>query len=146
MKFNQESFKDAFKDAQELTRDHHSEVTIFDGLPLEIDAAKYQFAEDQGILKVFTIREEEKLIGYASFFLYTHSHHLSSVHATQDTIYITPSRRGVGLEFSQYCDEQLKNCGVSHVHRALPIGSSFGEKLARNGYEAKETVYIRRLA
>lgn len=146
MKFNQESFKNAFKDAQELTADHHSEVTIFDNLPLEVDAAKYQYAEDHGFLRIFTIREEEKLIGYASFFLYTHSHHLNSVHATQDTIYITPSRRGVGLEFSQYCDEQLKFYGVSHVHRSLPIDSSFGEKLENHGYEAKETVYIRSLS
>ena len=145
MKFNQEYFIDVYSDANALLQQHHREVTIFEGLPLEIDVDKYLTSEEFGALKVFTIRNEQKLIGYASFFLYKHSHHLNTLHATQDTVYITPQERGIGLEFSLYCDEQLRLAGATHIHRGMPIGGHFGKKLEDAGYQAKETIYIRSL-
>ena len=146
MKFNQEYFVNVFADARELTKSHHSEVEIFKGEKLEIDVNKYLNCEEHGALKVFTARVEGKLVGYSTFFLYTHSHHLNTVHASQDTLYIHPDHRGVGLEFCQYCDEQLKLAGVKHVHRSMPVGSLFIEKLASNGYEIKEINLIRSLS
>lgn len=128
-----------------MLKDHHQEVTIFDGLDLEVDSDSYEKMEKAGLLKVFTAREGEALAGYASFFLFKHSHHRNSIHANQDTVYVRPEKRGVGSEFLSFCDEELKKIGVSHVHRGLPINSPFGAKLEQAGYEAKETVYIRRL-
>lgn len=145
MKYAQEGFRQAYSDAQELVSRHHKEVMIFDGLELDIDAERYSYAEEIGTLKVFTARKGGELVGYASFFLYTHTHHKTSIHATQDTLFVAPEHRGVGIEFSQFCDDQLRHSGVSFIHRGLPIDSPFGKKLVENGYEPKETVYIRRL-
>lgn len=145
MEYNQESFRNSYNDAKDLLEHHHLEVPIFEGKSLLVNQEKYQRMEDNGSLKIFTIRVDGKLVGYSSFFIFVHSHHADSIHANMDTIYIKPEFRGIGLDFASYCDEQLKYIGVSFVHRGFPVDRDWGEKLIDQGYKQKEIIYIKEL-
>lgn len=146
MEYNQESFINVYKDATGLISKHHDEVTIFDGVNLDLDISKYQRLDDLGLLKVFTVRSEGILVGYSSFFLSSHTHHKNTVHAHMDTIYIHPKFRGIGADFANYCDDQLVYCDVNFVHRGFPSDNNWGEKLIDYGYEEKEITYIKEIA
>jgi hypothetical protein len=126
--------------------DHqNSETGHFKDMKVEPELAMYQRAEDHGALRLFTVRDNGKLIGYQSFVVTRGRHHAHTMQAQQDLLYISPDRRGFGLKFIKWCDEQLKAEGVHIVHQHVTPFFDFGPMLKRVGYELSHYIYIRRL-
>lgn len=147
LKFNQELFVNFIPDAIEMMHDHNKEIDLFNK-DLEIHTDFYLRAEENGILKVYTIRDNQdgKLIGYCAFFIFRHSHHAQSVQAKQDVLYIEPKYRGgLGRRFIEYCDSELKKVGVEYVHQCVPATNDWSRLLENLNYKKLETVYLKEL-
>lgn len=130
--------------AQELFVEHHKEIDLF-GEELDIDDHLYKRCQDAESLKVYTVREWGRLIGYCAFFLYTHTHHKTSVHAKQDVLFIKKEKRGIGLSFLKYCEAELRKEGVSEVLQCVPASNDWSKVLEYKGYKKLETIYTRKL-
>ena len=65
------------------------------------------------MIRVYTMRDpESNLIGYAVYIVRPNLHYKQTLTATEDIIFVHPDKRGYGMFFISWCDEQLKLIGV----------------------------------
>ena len=124
---------------------HWEEIAHYKNIPLEPDYEKYKEIEKVGMLRIFTAREDGKLIGYCVYFINHNLHYKSTIQALQDVLFVQKEKRGFGMKFIKWCDEQLKNEGVNVVHQHIKKAHNFGPMLERIGYELVDLIYARRL-
>jgi L-amino acid N-acyltransferase YncA len=143
-----ETFRDVFDEAVPLLVKHWREIASFQDIPLDVDVPRYLAIEDAGNLRVFTVRVDGRLVGYACFIVAPNAHYKGSLQAVQDVLYVERTARGAmhGLRLVRHCDEALAAEGVQvvtqHVKLAHP---TLGVIAQRCGYEPVETIYAKRL-
>ena len=148
MHFQLEKFSNIFDEALPLFKDHHDEVgRYFDDIEFNPDVESYIKLDEVGTLRVFTIREssEKPLIGYCIHHVHNHLHFCNSKQAIQDAIFIAPDYRGIGKEFINWVDEQLKSEGVDAVYHYVSKYHDYAKTLLKLNYEYIESTYLRRL-
>lgn len=146
MIFQRESAETVIKDIIPLIFDHYEEAAKYKDIELKPDFGQYLLADQAGLTRIFTMREEERLVGYAVFFLRKHIHYQQSLQACQDLLFVLPSYRGSSaIDFIKWCDEQLKEDGVEVVSHTVTMQRDFGIVLSRMGYEQTEIIYSKRL-
>jgi len=143
--FGAEFIRDVWRESLPLMHEHWDEIAHYKDIPLDPDFEQYKFLDDNKILRVFTIREEGKLIGYALFFVKPNIHYKSSLQAFQDVIFISKKYRGIGKKFIKWCDEMLSREGVQIVHHHVKKDHNFGPLLNRMNYELVDLIYSKRL-
>ena len=139
-------------EALPLLRAHKDEIAHYQDIPLDVAEEKYLAMDLAGTLRVFTARVDDatasldnKLVGYAVFFVAPNLHYRGSLQASQDILYMDPAHRGRGLVFINWCDEQLRQEGVQAVYQHLKVEHDFGRALERLGYVFVDKIYARRL-
>lgn len=146
MNFKREQIQLVFEEAVPLLQMHWEEIAHYQDIKLEPDFGRYTQLEESGAVRCFTARDDaNKLIGYSVFFVRENIHYKSSVQAVQDILFIHPGRRGTGMRFVKWCDEQLKNDGVQAVYHHVKAAHNFGPMLERLGYQLVDLIYARRL-
>jgi GNAT superfamily N-acetyltransferase len=144
MEMARENYSDVMYELDDLHQRHHKEVDLF-GLPLEVHRELYLNSERLDTGRLYTIRNQSKLVGYSMFFIFAHGHHKSSIHAKQDVLFIDKDYRGIGLKFMRYFENQLKKDGVNFIHQAVPKINDWSPILRRKGYRELETIYTKEL-
>lgn len=147
MIFQQERFSRFCQEALPLFVDHHKEVNdIFDeGIEFDPNVEAFIKLDDNGALRVFTVRDGSELIGYCIHHVYKHLHFRNSLQSIQDAIYIAKKHRGIGKQFISWVDDQLKSEGVDAVYHSVSLRCDYSKALVELGYEKFETNYVRRL-
>lgn len=148
MKFARERAHDVWKDMQPLFEKHWHEIAYYRDIPLEPDYELYMKMEELGTLRVFVARDDDqKIIGYAVFFIKHNLHYKSSLQALQDIIFIDPDRRGMfGGRFILWCERELKNEGVHIVFQHIKVSTPKTIQLfERLGYEKIDMILGKRL-
>lgn len=130
-----------------LFESHYKEIAHYQDIELSPDTIYYDQAQKIGILRVYTIREENKLVGYCVFSVGPNPHYSGSIQAKQDILFLSPELRGGmnGFRFIKWCDDQLENEGVQVVYHHVKKSHNFGPVLERMGYELVDLIYGRRL-
>lgn len=126
---------------------HWKEVAHFKDIRLNPNLKFYKDLEQAKILRVYTIRKTEKLVGYAVFFVQKDPHHQHSVQAVQDLLFLSPSLRAklIGYRFLKWCDKQLTKEGVEVIYHGVKKSHNFGLMLEKLGYECVDLIYARRV-
>lgn len=148
MKFQRERAHDVWGEMMPLFEKHWHEIAHYKDIMLDPDIDSYLKMEDLGGLRVFTARDDNnKMVGYAVYFVRTNPHYRMSIQAAQDIIFIDPTRRGMfGGKFILWCDEQLKNEGVQVVYQHIKVKTTNTIKLFEHlGYEPIDMILGKRL-
>ena len=148
MNFAQESFSwKLVEEIKPLLVDHHEEVPGVNA-PLDPDFLVYATCEKIGVLRIFTVRDDLKLVGYQIFMVSKHPHSKDSLQANQDILYLSPdSRKGLlGYRFIKWCASQLINEGVKVVHQHISAKNNFGRILERIGFHLEDLTYSMEVA
>ena len=100
--FRTEPLTDALWDElMPLMAAHCAEVGPFRDLPFNPNKPAYERMWRAGALAIFTVRDGERLIGYAAFFVSPSLHHFPAIFAQADVLYVAPDERynfiGLGL-------------------------------------------------
>ena len=132
------------KELEPLVTFHHAEVSTFKDMDVCPAWDKYLAMDNAGMLRIYTVRGEGKLIGYAFFILGPHLHYRYSVQAVEDALYIQPEHRGYGKHFMVWCDNQLRECGAQVIYRGVPTTNDYSRILLILGYKPLEQMYSRR--
>jgi len=144
LEFFTESFFDSIEEAKPLMLAHVAEVGRFPPEKFSLYYDIYAAVEKAGLLRCFSVREGNKLVGYATFFITPHVHFSGVIVAIQDSLFIDPTYRGqASVEFLDWCDQQLRADGADAISRHVTIRKDYGKLLKRLGYEPWETNYIR---
>lgn len=145
LRFRKERFEEAWDEAITLMQQHHDEVGPFRGEKLTASLNVFAGLEMGGSARLFTAREDDELLGYATFMIGANPNYVHLTQAVQSAIFIRPDKRGFGARFIDWCDAELKKDGVNVVFQYVSIHHDFSSTLLRLGYEKAETVYLRRL-
>ena len=113
---------------------------------LNPNVAFYIAAQDNGIMRIFTSRMNEVLVGYAIAFAVMHPHRQDDMVASIETFFIRPGARrgGHAAQFLDYIENELRMMGAV----ALTLGSRnkrYDRWLAMRGYRESERVWERSL-
>lgn len=143
--FAEEKLKHVFDEMLPILLEHYREIAHYQDIEFEPDKEQYIKLEEIGIVKLFTVREECELIGYAVFFIKHNLHYKSSLQAVQDVIYIRKDRRGCGRKFIKWCDKKLREFGVQVVYHHVKQEHNFGKMLEIMDYKLIDLIYGKRL-
>lgn len=146
--YQRERFVDVYSEAIPLLKEHWAEIATYLDIELAPDLDKYLKCEENGNLRIYTVRFDHKLIGYACFFVTPHAHYVNSLQALQDVLYLDPEYRAgrIGLNLIRFSEDELRGDGVQVVHQHVKLAHpTLGRILERLGYQAVETIYSRRL-
>jgi len=123
---------------------------MHDVAPLAPDLPRYIYFEQQGMLRIMTARSSGKLVGYATICVLPHLHHLSTVFASVDTLWLRPDYRSgwTGARMIRHIERNMKKLGAavvqiaSKVHYQADRGGT-AKLLEHLGYRPTEVSYAK---
>lgn len=106
------------REGQALFAQHYFEEASQPDFPLEIDEDFYLKGTELGLYRVYTVRDNDKLIGYSAFMLTHNMQAKSCRQANVEALYVNEEYRGgsVGVKLINFSKAELKKEGV-HVMR-----------------------------
>lgn len=144
--FTIEKLSECSNELIDLIHLHFSETPLYEDIPLLPNWPLLFNLEESGHIKFFTIREDNKLIGYSLITLFNSLLYRTSFQANYDSIFIHPDHRGfVGLKFIKWCDEELKKLNVQVIFHHTKFKKDYGVLLKRLGYDNMNIEYCKRL-
>lgn len=146
MTFAQEQVTQAICDEMGPLMDVHlSETGDMEAADFKPDFARYIAAADSGVLRLFTVRDNGALVGYALFVVDKHMHYSGTLFAAQDILFLLPQYRGKrSSDFIAWCDLHLELEGVKMLTRSVSPKNDYSGLLRHHGYEHSETHFMRR--
>lgn len=145
--YHRECVADVLEEIKPLLMDHYREIAHYQDIALDPDYDFYKASQERGLLRIFTARADDRLIGYAIYFVARSHKYRSSIQATQDILFLHPDYRrgGTGYRLIEFADSQLRSEGVQVVIQHVKAIHDFGSLLTRMGYELQDLYYTRRL-
>lgn len=142
--YQQESLVTVKADIIPLLEKHWEEVALNkDKIKLNPDWDAYANLEDAGILKIFTARDDRKLVGYFVVFVKSHIHYKDHLFCYNDVIFVDEEyRKGFTsprlIKFAEKC---LKADGVEVMIVNTKRHKPFDSLLVWLGYKHIENLY-----
>lgn len=145
--FQREQLAQTAQEAWPLLEKHFAHISHYQDIALNPDWEMYLGAEARGMLRVYVIRFEGRMVGYQVFFAKPNPHYRQSFQAVQDILWLDPEHRSptLGVRFIDWCDQQLRAEGVQLVYQHSKLSHDFSAILKYLGYEEIERVWGRRL-
>jgi GNAT superfamily N-acetyltransferase len=131
-------------ESSELFELNCKELDFF-GLSEDINIELYLQLESLGRLLSYTLRKDNKVVGYSTYITGKHLQHKELLQARQDALYVKPEYRSHGLAFIRYCERQLRSVGVSFIFRSSTTKKDWSSVLKRMDYVEVETIYMKDL-
>ena len=112
-------------------------------IALNPDWEQYALLDQAGILRVFTARDNKKLVGYCVVMISKSIHHKDHTFASTDVIYIKPEYRQskTGSDLIKYAEEHCIEQGVSLMTLNMKTEFPFDNLMLRMGFNLLERVY-----
>jgi hypothetical protein len=147
--FATETYSEFIREGGALFRLHWEELSTYKDIPLNVDHDFYSKAEQIGMLKIYTVRVDGHLIGYAFFLVRAaHPHYQEHSWAVNDIAWVHPDHRreGIAEPFIAFWEQELAALNVDVVHMRVKVFSpALGYMLVRCGYSRVEIGYEKRL-
>ncbi len=145
--FQRERIADCWDEAADLILANQKE-TGFDAPTFHANRNWHVEMEKNGSAKLFTMRQDGKLVGYQVFLIYPNPDYSWDLCAAQRTLYIDPAHRGVSsAHFIRFAHGELKLESVKRVFRQVREGGpDYSGLLTHMGFKPTERVYMMELA
>ena len=146
--YSREQFDAVYEEGLPLLEAHYREISQYLDIPLTPDVERYRQLEANGVLRIYTVRADGRLVGYAVFAVSRNPHYTTCLQAAQDILFVDQTfRKGrLGIKLIQFSEEQLRSEGVQVVyHHVKVLHPALGSLLQHMGYEHVEQIYAKRL-
>ena len=147
MNYAREMLADVRDEIGPLLEAHWREIAHYQDILLDPDWEFYEAIDACGRLRIFTARDEGRLVGYGVFFVGPNRHYKDSTQAVQDILFVHPDYRGrtVGARLIKFCDEQCRAENIQVIYHHIKAAHDFGPLLIHCGYELVDLIYAKRL-
>lgn len=128
IEFGIETLDEVLAELKPLLECHYEEVAMYqDHIKLNPDYDRYYAAEELGQLSIYTMRDDDDLVGYSVFFKAMHPHYKDHLYAVNDIVYICEGLRHSPstIEFFATCEEWLKQEGASVITYHMKVMKQF---------------------
>lgn len=144
MKFAIEKIENIKAELEPIIKLHWEQIALNqEKIKLNPDWNQYIAVERIGMLKLFTARKDEKLVGYFCVFVNRGLHYVDHIFAACDVIYVEPNNRQglTGYKLIKFAEEHLKSEGVSVLAINTKVHAPFDGLMERMGYTNTERLY-----
>ena len=144
MRYRQEFLDDVRGEVEALIQDHYDEVyPVRDVFDWDMDWDSYEKLEEHGLLRIFTARDDGKLVGYIWILITPNLHSKGSVLACDDGLFVAKDYRGksVAKDLIQFAEMCLKEDGLKVFHIVGTTEKPIDALMQRMGYTAIETKF-----
>lgn len=141
-----DSFVGIREEIEPLLDQHWEEIALNkDTIKLNPDWEKYATLDANGLLRVFTARNDGKLIGYFVVILSVSLHYSDHLFAHNDIIFLAKeSRKGMtGVKLIKYAEKHLAQEGVKQLFINTKRHQPFDPILERLKFNEVEKVYAK---
>jgi len=128
----------------DLVEDHWRETDDYqEELVLNPDWDSYKFLMDNDMLFPFILLDDNKIIGYASFFRTPMLHFKGNSAAECDMLYIVPEYRTAknAIQLLLFAEHFLKSYGVQYIQHTAKTKTLLGKFLSMLKYTPEEIKY-----
>ena len=146
--FQIETLAQVKDDMQPLLKEHWQLVAMYqDKIKLNPDWKEYARLEASGILKIFTARDDGRLVGYFAVLISKSLHYSDHYFAINDVIFVKQDSRAnaTGYKLLKYAEDYCKSCGISTLAVNTKVALPFDKLMTSNGYDYAERLYIKYL-
>lgn len=143
MQFSIENYSDVLTDIKPLLEHHWFEVAahkeIYD---LNPDWELYERMAKQNVLRIFTCRINNQIVGYSIYMVSRHHHYKQSIVARNDITFLIESERkgNIGYKLLKFAIENLTK-EADRIIFNVKVYKDFGNILERLGFQKFEIVY-----
>jgi len=136
------------KDIKPLILQHNQEVAYRGNPPLDPDWDTYFQIESQDKLRVFTARDDNKLVGYFVFILLDSLHYKGLKIAYHDLLFVLPEYRShkIVIDLFQFAEKYLEEDGIDHILFNSTTIKPLDKLLERFGFTHTESVFIKKIS
>lgn len=142
-----ESVMTTWRETLPLYRRHWEEMPHQPGLEFFVNIPAYERAELGGMLRFYTARCSEILVGYGVFFLHDSLWYRDTIEAGQHSLYLAPeARQGWnGIKLIRFTEDALRAEGVRILHQHVHGGGSEARLFPLLGYTKMHEEFEKRL-
>ena len=140
--YQQETLVTFLPESKPLFDKYYAEVAELQ-IPQGFNAEFYWHLDSRNRLKIYTIRDNGKLIGFSFWVLFYPPHYKTSLTATSDMIFVLQEyRKGLfGYKFLKHSLNEIKKHNPQRILVGVKPNNDFGKILERLGAGHFETVY-----
>lgn len=146
MIYQQEFIDNVYEDCQHLIEQHWEEIALNkDKIKLNPNWDAYKKLEGIGAFRIFTARDEGKLVGYFAVFVEPNLHYQDHLFARNDVIFLQKEyRKGFcGARLIKFAEKCLKEDGVSVLMINTKVHKDFSPVLERMGFNKTEIIHTK---
>jgi len=144
IKIQHESLLNVKQDIKPLLEEHWRLVALNQGkIKLNPDWKEYSRLDTAGILKIFTARDNGKLVGYFVLLINKSIHYQDHFFAVNDVVFVLPDSRAgaTGYKLIKYAEEYCRESGVSLMMINTKVHIPFDKLMLGMGFDLIERVY-----
>lgn len=132
---------------EKIFPEHYDELCVTKDFVLEPDYDAYRRMFSAGMLRTFTCRCDNELIGYIIFIIQPHLHYKSCNTAFEDVYYLKKEfRKGrIGIQLFKYAEDVLKQIGVNRIIMHTKIHMDNSKLFDYLGYKHTDKLYTKLL-
>ena len=145
-KIQAEDYQEVKEEANELIYQNWDDTGYKEaGIELNPDWEAYDALYYAGMIGVYTVRKDEKLVGYLVVLARNHPHYKDHIFASNDILFIDKEHRKglVGYFLVKYVTEDLEKRGVSVLLFNTTVDKPYDPILKRLGFKHSEKLYTK---
>ena len=142
--YQEEKLKDILEELKPMLTLHWEELANHKtDRPLDPDYDMYELMNDNNIIRIYTVRSDEKLIGYSFWIIANHLHYKTWRYALSDIYWLHPDHRKTGVSFDFFfkMEDWLKGLGVKSINIQDKLNHSHANFFNRLGFTPIEQNY-----
>lgn len=114
---------------------------------LDPDWDIFLLLEEKGYLMIFTVRSEDKLVGYFFATINPNLHSKGNYIVSNDAIFLHPSyRKGmVGVKLFKFAEKCLAESGYDYLYVSTTERNKIDSLMDRMGYRKVETRFVKKI-
>lgn len=144
--YQKERLKDIKEELIPLLEEHYREIAAYqDKIKLSPQWETYHTLDEGGFLKISTVRDNGKLVGYYINIVTPSLHYSEDIYATNDIVLIKPKYRNasVGSGLFKFTESWMKELGVSVMSVHMKVKQPFDDLCLKLGWDYTERLYTK---
>ena len=144
MKISHECLANVKKDIKPLLEKHWELVALNQGkIKLNPNWEEYARLDASGVLRVFTARENNELVGYCVLVVSRSIHYKDHIFANNDVTFVLPDHRAgaTGYHLIKYAEDYCRENDISLMNINTKVHVPFDKLLVGMGFDLIERIY-----
>lgn len=140
-------YDECFEQVNEMLSAHHNEASNYQDLVLNPDFEMYKQANKKGLFRIYCCLDDNQIVGYLTYLIFTHIHYKHKLIANQDIYYLKPDyRKGfIAVKLFKFAEKHLKSLGISYVQYSTNTKQDRSKLFEFLGCELTEKTFYKSL-